>query len=97
VNGTNVSFDTGHATSVLGSLGAGFVVHTPARTFETNEGKLAALRLGLLVEAGYALRSSIDFSLRTKPDPRRIEVIEPSLGSLSLSGGYLRVAAVLRF
>src|ERR1700712_2428836 len=29
VNGTNVSFDTGYATSVLGALGAGFVVHTP--------------------------------------------------------------------
>jgi hypothetical protein len=97
VNGASGSFDTGYATSVLGALGAGFILHTPARTFETAEGKLAAFRLGLLVEAGYALRSSIDFSLRTKPDARRIEVIDASLGSLSLSGGYLRFAAVLRF
>jgi hypothetical protein len=97
VKGTDVSFDTGYATSVLGSLGAGFILHTPARTFESDDGKLAALRLGLLIEAGYALRSSIDFSLRTQPDARRIEVVDASLGSLSLSGGYLRFALVLRF
>lgn len=97
VKGTNVAFDTGHATSVLGALGAGFIVHTPARAFESDDGKLASFRLGLLVEAGYALRSSVDFDLRTQSDPRRIEVVDAKLGSLSLSGGYLRFAALLRF
>jgi hypothetical protein len=97
VRGTNEAFDTGYATSVFGALGAGFVLHTPPRTFETNTGSLAALQLGLLVEAGYALRSAIDFRLHTQPDPRRIEVIDASLGGLSLSGAYVRFAAVLRF
>jgi hypothetical protein len=97
VNGTNVAFDTGYATSVFGALGAGFVLHTPPRALESDSGGMAALQLGLLVEAGYALRSAIDFRLRTQPDPRRIEVIDASLGSLSLSGAYLRFAAVVRF
>lgn len=97
INGTNEAFDTGYATSVFGALGAGFVLHTPPRTFESRSGGLAAFQLGLLVEAGYALRSAIDFRLRTAPDARRIEVIDASLGSLSLSGAYLRFAAVVRF
>jgi hypothetical protein len=97
VSGTNVAFDTGYATSVFGALGAGFVLHTPPRTFEARSGSLASLQLGLLVEVGYALRSDIDFRLRTQPDSRRIEVIDASLGSLSLSGGYMRFALVVRF
>lgn len=97
VNGTNQEFDTGYATSVFGALGAGFLLHTPPRLFESNTGKLAALQLGLLAEAGYALRTDIDFRLRTQPDSRRIEVIDASLGSLSLTGWYLRFAVVLRF
>jgi hypothetical protein len=97
VNGTNEAFDTGRATSGFGALGAGFLLHTPPRTFETHSGRLAAFQLGLLVEAGYALRSAVDFSLRTQPDPRRIETIDASLGSLSLSGFYLRFAVVVRF
>ncbi|HET8937619.1 MAG TPA: hypothetical protein VFN67_29450 [Polyangiales bacterium] len=97
VSGTNVAFDTGYATSVFGALGAGFLVHLPPRTFESRSGSLASLQLGLLVEAGYALRSDIDFRLRTQPDPRRIEVIDASLGNLSLSGGYIRFALVVRF
>jgi hypothetical protein len=97
VSGTNEAFDSGYATSVFGALGGGFLVHTPPRTFESQSGSLASLQLGLLVEAGYALRSDIDFRLRTQPDPRRIEVIDASLGSLSLSGGYIRFAAVVRF
>jgi hypothetical protein len=97
VNGTTEAFDTGNATSAFGALGAGFILHTPPRLLESNPGKLSALQLGLLVEAGYALRSSADFRLRTQPDSRRIEIIDASLGSLSLSGGYLRVAAIVRF
>jgi hypothetical protein len=97
ISGTSQAFDTGYATSVFGALGGGFLLHTPPRLFESDTGKLAALQLGLLVEAGYALRSAIDFRLRTQPDARRIEVIDASLGSLSLSGWYLRFAVVMRF
>ena len=97
VRGTSQAFDTAYATSVFGALGAGFLLHTPPRLFESDTGKLAALQLGLLVEAGYALRSDIDFRLRTQPDARRIEVIDASLGSLSLTGWYLRSAVVMRF
>ena len=97
IRGTNQAFDTGYATSVFGALGAGFLLHTPPRLFESDTGKLAALQLGLLVEAGYALRSEIDFRLRTQPDARRIEVVDASLGSLSLTGWYLRFAVVMRF
>jgi len=97
IRGTNQAFETGHATSVFGALGAGFLLHTPPRLFESDTGKLAAFQLGLLVEAGYALRSQLDFSLRTQPDARRIEVIDASLGRLSLTGWYLRFAFVIRF
>jgi hypothetical protein len=97
VTGTSDAFDTGYATSVFGALGAGFVLHTPPRAFESSSGHMSAFQVGLLFEVGYALRSAIDFRLRTSPDPRRIEVIDASLGSLDLSGGYFRCAGLVRF
>jgi hypothetical protein len=96
IQGTTQTIDPGHATSGFGALGAGFLFHTAPRALEQDDGGLAALQLGLLVEAGYALRSAVDFSLKTKPDPRRIEVLDAGLGSLDLSGPYLRFAAVIR-
>jgi hypothetical protein len=85
------------AVSGFGSLGAGFLLHTPARSFETRSGKYASLSFGLLLEGGYALRSPVDFALRTVRDQRAIDVVNARLGRLDLSGPYIRTSLVVRF
>jgi hypothetical protein len=91
------AYDTVHATSGFGALGAGVLIHTPARALESASGNLAGLNIGLLLEAGYALRSPIDLALKTKRDARDIQVVDPALGRLDLSGPYIRASLVLRF
>jgi hypothetical protein len=86
-----------NAVSPFGSLGAGFFVHTPPRVFETRNGKLASLSLGLLFEAGYALRAPVDFALTAHGGAHSIEIVNAKLGRLDLSGAYVRSAVVLRF
>jgi hypothetical protein len=86
-----------HAVSGFGALGAGFLVHTPARLFESRNGKLASLSLGIMFEAGYALRSAVDFALKNHGDSRSIEVVNAKLGRLDLSGAYVRTSLVARF
>ena len=90
-------YDAVHARSGFGALGAGFLLHTPPRTFESQAGQLASLRFGLLVELGYALRNPIDVTPHTRLGPGAIGVVDASLGRLSLSGGYVRSALVVRF
>jgi hypothetical protein len=86
-----------HAVSGFGALGAGVLLHTPPRTFETASGHFAAFQFGVLLEAGYALRSSIDFSLQNHAAANSIAVVNADLGRLKLSGAYLRSALVVRF
>ena len=89
--------ETDHAASGFGALGAGFLLHTPARLFESRAGKVASLSLGVMFEAGYALRSPVEFALKNKGDSRSIEIINAKLGRLDLSGAYLRTSLVARF
>jgi hypothetical protein len=86
-----------HATSGFGALGAGFLLHTPARTFENGSGQFASLTFGLQFEAGYAVRSSVDFALRSQPSNHAIPVVNANLGRLDLSGAYIRTSLVARF
>jgi hypothetical protein len=89
--------ETDHAVSGFGALGAGFLLHTPARLFENRAGKLASLSLGIMFEAGYALRSPVDFALKNHGDARSIDIVNAKLGRLDLSGTYLRTSLVARF
>jgi hypothetical protein len=86
-----------HATSGFGALGAGFLLHTPPRTFENSSGQFASLSFGLQFEAGYALRSSVDFALHSPPSDHAIPVVNANLGRLDLSGAYIRTSIVSRF
>jgi hypothetical protein len=90
--------ETDSAVSGFGALGAGFLLHTPARAFENRAGKFASLSLGFMFEAGYALRSPVDFALKSRSaTPRSIEIVSAKLGRLDLSGPYLRTSLVARF
>jgi hypothetical protein len=86
-----------HTASGFGALGAGFLLHTPARTFENRSGKFASLTFGLQFEVGYALRSSVDFALQSPGGQHNIPVINANLGRLDLSGAYIRTSLVSRF
>jgi hypothetical protein len=79
------------------SLGAGVLLRTPTRSFENHHGELASLSVGLLVEAGYAVRSGVSFQLGEDPGKHAIPVAQASLGELSLSGPYVRTSLVTRF
>ena len=89
--------DTDRAVSGFGALGVGFLVHTPPRLFENRSGHLASLKLGVMFEAGYALRSSVQFALENHAPARGIAVVNAGLGQLDLSGAYLRTSLVARF
>jgi hypothetical protein len=90
--------ETDSAVSGFGALGAGFLLHTPARAFENRLGKFASLLFGVMFEAGYALRSPVDFALKNRSaTPRSIEIVSAKLGRLDLSGPYLRTSLVARF
>ena len=91
------AFRTQHPVSGFVTLGAGVMVHTPPRTFESHSGGLSSLGLGLLIEGGYALRSPIDVALSAEPVDRGIPIVDASLGRLNLSGPYVRTAFLVRF
>lgn len=81
---------------VAGTLGAGFTLRTPARTFETYAGRLSSLSLGLTLEGGYTLAP--EASLRAEPSAdAEIARTTFSLGTLKRSGAYLRAMIALRF
>jgi len=94
-SGSARDFETERTSSRFGALGAGFLFHTPARTFESRGGRFSSFGLGVLIEAGYAWRSPVDFEI-SGAEGRAIRVIGPSLGGLALSGPYLRSAFVVR-
>jgi hypothetical protein len=91
------SYLTEQAASGFGALGAGVLLHTPPRAFETHAGGMSSFGMGLLLEGGYALRSPIDVGLHAKASAREIAVVDASLGRLSLSGAYFRSALLVRF
>ena len=85
------------AVSGFGSLGAGVLFHTPSRAFETRQGGFAAFQLGALIEAGYALRSPVEFALKHGSPALAIDLTEASLGQLDLAGAYVRSSLLVRF
>ena len=89
--------ETDSALSGFGALGAGFLLHTPARLLENRRGQLASLKFGVMLEVGYALRSSVDFALNAARSSRSIPVVNADLGQLDLSGAYVRSSLVTRF
>jgi len=84
-----------HDLGFVGTLGAGFTLRTPPRSFETYRGRLASLSLGLLLEGGYTLASPA--SLRAKPTGSSdVERVSFSLGELDRGGPYFRTMLVVR-
>ncbi|HET6340263.1 MAG TPA: hypothetical protein VFG30_43945 [Polyangiales bacterium] len=90
------SFDD-HALSGFGALSAGVLVHTPAQLLENRRGEFASLNIGLLIEGGYALRSSVNVDPTRKAADHAIPITEAELGELALSGPYVRSSVVVRF
>jgi hypothetical protein len=90
------SFDD-HALSGFGALSAGVLLHTPAGLLENRNGQFASLNVGLLIEGGYALRSSVDVEPSRKAAEHAIPITEASLGELALSGPYVRSSVLVRF
>ncbi len=82
--------------SAAGSIGAGLLFQTPRRLFETYNGHLASLAIGLLVEGGYAFASDAEFKLKVKSESD-LPNLPIALGKLSLGGPYLRIMGVVRF
>jgi hypothetical protein len=84
--------------SPFGSLGAGFTLRTPSRTFEDSTGKLAALSVGLMFEGGYTLARSLDFELAGPTHGAQgIPIADAQAGHLDRSGPYFRMSLVVRF
>jgi hypothetical protein len=77
------------------ALGIGFLLRTPDRF--TTSGNYASLSGGVGVEGGYLLSSALDVSVGSDADDGRIRTERASLGAVSRSGPYLRVAAFVRF
>jgi hypothetical protein len=86
-----------HAISGFGALSAGVLVHTPAQLLENRLGQFASLTIGLLIEGGYALRSSVNVDPTRKAADHAIPITEAELGELALSGPYVRSSVVVRF
>lgn len=84
------------SASAAGSVGAGLVIQTPRRAFETRRGWLASLSLGLLVEGGYAFAAPATFYAQVKSESE-LDAGTIKLGQLKLSGSYLRIGGVIRF
>jgi len=84
-------------TSPLGTIGAGVSFQTPTRMFESSDGAFASLSLGLLIEAGYTIASSMSMTLKTDRDEDPIENRTAALGELDLSGPYIRTSVLVRF
>jgi hypothetical protein len=89
--------DEDDAFSPFASLGAGFLLRSPTRSFENHEGRFAALSFGVLFEAGYALRAPVNFKLGSASSPTAIPLTQAKLGELSLGGPYIRTSLVSRF
>lgn len=85
------------ALSGFGALGAGVLLHTPAQLFENRRGQFSSVSVGVLVEGGYALRSSLDVTLSRSASDHAIPITEANLGELALSGPYIRSSVVVRF
>jgi len=83
--------------SPLGTIGAGVTFQTPKRMFESSDGTFASLSLGLLIEAGYTIASSMSLTLKTDRDKDPIENRTAELGELDLSGPYIRTSVLVRF
>jgi len=94
LNGTDYSND---GDLPFGSLGAGFTLRTPDRTFESRHNRLAALSFGLMIEAGYTVAAPLEMSIDGPgPDERDIALREPVLADLDRSGPFLRFSLVGR-
>lgn len=78
------------------TFGAGFTLRTPARLFETFNGRLASLSLGLLVEGGYTLAKAAELEA-TPSTKSSVPRATFSLGSIERSAPYLRIAGSVRF
>lgn len=83
--------------SGLGTLGAGVTFRTPTSMFESDDGAFASLSLGLLIEAGYTVASSMSMTLDNKHGEDPIETRTAELGELDLSGPYIRTSVLVRF
>jgi hypothetical protein len=87
-----------HGVSAFGSAGLGFTLRTPTRLFEDDDGRLAWLSLGLMVEGGYTLMAPLDLSFDGPgPDSRAIALADADAGTLKRSGPYIRTSFVVRF
>jgi hypothetical protein len=84
--------------SPFASLGLGFTLRTPTRSFEDSNGRLASLSAGIMFEGGYTLAAPVDVALDGPgPGDQGIALREPGLGELKRSGPYLRGSVVMRF
>ena len=82
----------------FGSVGLGFTLRTPTRWFEDDDGRLAWLSFGLMVEGGYTLTAPLDLKLDGPgPSARDITIVDASAGRLTRSGPYIRTSFVIRF
>jgi len=80
------------------SIGAGFLLRTPTRLFESRSGDFASLSMGVLLEGGYLLSGAPSFSLKPKDRPDNlIALTSADLGKLDCSAGYFRISLVVRF
>jgi hypothetical protein len=89
--------DEDDGVSPLISLGAGVMLKTPTRFFENAKGEFASVGVGVLVEGGYALRGSLDFELSQSSGSHAIPLTSSDLGTLDLSGPFVRTSLVVRF
>ena len=94
---TNETRFEDHAFSGFASLGAGVVLHTPARLFETKSGGFASFEIGFLIEGGYTLQAPVEFALEGDSSASAIALTDASLGELSLAGPYVRSSLLVRF
>jgi hypothetical protein len=87
-----------HDVSPFASIGAGFMLRTPTRLFETNSGDFASLSMGVVLEGGYTFGAPASFTLEPKEKSNeRILLKSADLGKLDRSAGYLRISLVVRF
>jgi hypothetical protein len=83
--------------SPYATAGGGVTLHSPSRTFETQNGSLRSLVAGVTLEGGYQLGGSLDITPTPTGDTGRIPTTYMSFGVLERSGPYVRTSLVLRF
>jgi hypothetical protein len=86
----------GHDTHLVGTVGAGVTLRTPARLFETERGRAASLSLGVLLDGGYTFAREATMTATPQGDGD-IARTGFALGGLARSGAYARVVMVARF